>query len=129
MLRKAEIRPWKEIWKMRPRLRNTLSLSRDSPQPSQESAREYSTMVNTSCSAIVNSSKRTRSTVPSEETTVAGSSVAGAGCGKASITRVSGIKSTSSANRMLVPPDDMSMVSPLMGRTSGSLVSAEVRLP
>ena len=37
---KVETRPCMEIWKMRPRLRSTLSLSRDSPQPSQESARE-----------------------------------------------------------------------------------------
>ena len=50
---KVEARPCMEIWKMRPMLRSTLSLSRDSPQPSQESAREYSTMVSTSCSAMV----------------------------------------------------------------------------
>ena len=40
MLRNVAFRPRMEIWKMRPRLRSTLSLSRASPQPSQESARE-----------------------------------------------------------------------------------------
>ncbi len=39
-LRKVTHMPCMEIWMMRPRLPSTLSLSRDSPQPSQESARE-----------------------------------------------------------------------------------------
>ena len=36
----VSFRPRMEIWKMRTRLRNTWSVSRDSPQPSHESARE-----------------------------------------------------------------------------------------
>ena len=87
-LMKVAANPCIEIMKMLPKLRITLSFLRDSPQPSHESAREYSTMVNTSCSAMVNGPKRTRSFDPSEETTKAGISVGGAGRGKVSRTGV-----------------------------------------
>ena len=106
---------------MRAMLPNTLSLSRDSPQPSQVSALEYSTMVNTSCSAMVRFSKRTRNTVPSEETTVAGRLEATAGGGKVRCTCVWGMASIDSPKRMLVPPEDISIVSPAIRRPSESL--------
>ena len=64
------------------------------PSPARSPLGNIAPWSSTSCSAIVSSSKRTRNTVPSEETTVAGSSVARTACGKASITRDSGIKST-----------------------------------
>jgi len=57
---------------MRARLFNTSSLSRDSPHPSHESAREYNTMVNTSCRQWLSRQNARRSTEPSEETTVRG---------------------------------------------------------
>ena len=86
MLRAVSHMPRMEIWKMRPRLRSTLSLSRDSPQPSHESAREKSATVSTSCSAMVKFSKHTRNTDPSEDTTVAGRSIAAGETGKARCT-------------------------------------------
>ena len=77
---------------------------------------------------MVKSSKRTRSTEPSEETTVAGRSVATEGRGKTSRNSVCGMASTSSGNRMLVPPEDISMVSPATSRPSGILAMTGVTM-
>ena len=113
---------------MRPRLRSTLSLSRDSPHPSQESAREYSTMVNTSCSAMVRFSNLTRSTEPSEETTVARSSLLPTASERRVAFPSAAPAPCASPNRMLVPPDDMSIVSPATSRPSASLAITGVTM-
>ena len=83
-------------------------------------------MVNTSCSAMVSSSKCNRCTDPSDETTVARSSVPTAGAGNFSRTGVPGIRSSASGSRMLVPPEDMSIVSPSIIRPSSMCTASGV---
>ncbi len=75
---------------------------------------------------MVRFSKCTRNTEPSEETTVAGISMPTEGIGNASRTSVNGARSTSSSKRMLVPPLDMSIVSPARYTSSDNLAMTGV---